>query len=69
MRDHGQHVEKSGIAAISAAVVVASGTAVFLIKTAEDSESYRQAASQKEEREAPKTEGEEGHRALPSECF
>ena len=49
---------KAGIAAISAAVVVASGTAVFLIKTAEDSESYRQAASQKEEREAPKTEGE-----------
>ena len=58
MIDMGSMWKKAGIAAISAAVVVASGTAVFLIKTAEDSESYRQAASQKEEREAPKTEGE-----------
>ena len=49
---------KAGIAAISAAVVVASGTAVFLKMTAEDSESIRQTAPQEEERDAPKTEGE-----------
>ena len=50
--------KKAGIAAISAAVVVASGTAVFLKMTAEDSESIRQTAPQEEERDAPKTEGE-----------
>ena len=49
---------KAGIAMASAAVVVASGTAVFLIKAAEDSKSNSQADSQEEEREAPKTEGE-----------